>query len=128
PLAQKGQVYGLGKIGHLQKKYLLADFAHFIKEKLNVEQVRFSGRADKEIYKVAILGGSGEGYIPQAIAQNVDAYISGYFTLHHAQDAIEEDLALIDEGHYIEKIMNQPVAEYVAQLDSTLNVYVSKIN
>nr|WP_245544111.1 Nif3-like dinuclear metal center hexameric protein [Peptoniphilus timonensis] len=56
--------------------------------------------------KVAILGGSGADFIDIAKSNGVDAYITSDIKYHDGQRAYEEDLILIDLGHfYSERII-----------------------
>ncbi|MFB1050793.1 Nif3-like dinuclear metal center hexameric protein [Paraliobacillus sp. JSM ZJ581] len=105
PLVNKGRVTGLGRIGTLDQDIKLKEFCDTVKEKLDVSNLRVIGDLDKKIRKVAILGGSGEGFISQAKRMGADVYITGDLTFHEAQEAWEMGLTVIDPGHYVEKVM-----------------------
>src|SRR5690625_6783299 len=83
------------------------------KEKIEMKKLRVSGNVKKQVKKVAILGGSGEKFITEAYKQNADVLITGDITFHQAQEAIELGIVVIDEGHYIEKIMKNEVKKYL---------------
>nr|WP_184244798.1 Nif3-like dinuclear metal center hexameric protein [Gracilibacillus halotolerans] len=112
PLENKGTTHGLGRIGKSLQEMRLSEYVEVVKEALDIPFVRFTGDKDKIVKKVAVLGGSGKSYIPYAISGGADVYITGDLTFHEAQDAQQDGLALIDPGHYAEKIMKKGVKEY----------------
>ena len=65
-LNQQSNEYGLGRIGKLQEKTTLAQFAEHVKTAFGVPALRFVGDPNKEIRKVAVLGGDGNKYIGAA--------------------------------------------------------------
>lgn len=130
PLQNKGKEFGLGRIGILNNPMKLGQLAEHIKEVLDLSHVRVTGEMDREIKKVAILGGSGEKYINQARKMGADVLITGDMTFHTAQDADEMGLAVIDAGHYIEKVMKEVTKQYLIEnLNHTpVEVIVSTTN
>ncbi len=134
PLANSGTTVGIGKIGHLQDEMKLRAFAEYVKETLNMSAVRVTGDLTKVVQKVAVLGGSGEKYIEQAIAKKADVYITGDMTFHNAQDAWVRGLAVIDAGHYIEYVMKQETKQYLEAYfskddpDTRVEVIISETN
>ena len=113
PLTNKGETFGLGRIGYIKEETKLIDYVEEVKQALNVPYVRFSGDKNTIVKKVAVLGGSGKSYISYALSAKADVYITGDLTYHEAQDAEQSGLALIDPGHYAEKIMKQGIKEYL---------------
>ncbi|MEN1970511.1 Nif3-like dinuclear metal center hexameric protein [Lentibacillus sp. N15] len=130
PLKNKGQTHGLGRIGALSAEMTLNDFSEHVKTVLEVPHVRVTGDMTKSVKTVAVLGGSGEKYIHDAIAKGADAYITGDITFHVAQDAWQLGLAVIDPGHHVEKVMKQGVKQYLEQQfdQQRLDVIVSETN
>lgn len=131
-LANKGATYGLGRLGVATQEMTLSDYVDFVKTALDIPHVRYTGDKNKTIRKVAVLGGSGKGYIPYAISGDADVYITGDLTFHEAQDAEQSGLALIDPGHYAEKIMKQGVKEYLEKnmdkLSDEVEILLSEIS
>lgn len=119
PLRNKGEIYGLGRIGELINPTQLSDFCEQVKTTLELDCVRVTGKMDKQVKTVAVLGGSGEKFIHQAKKKGADVFITGDMTFHQAQDAQEMGLAIIDVGHYAESVMKASVQEYLA---TSLNV------
>lgn len=128
PVQQEGKTYGLGRIGELESSVPLLEFSEQVKVALEMDHIRFAGDTKKPIQKVAVLGGSGEKYISHALKQGADVYITGDTTFHPVQDAIDAGIAVIDAGHYIEKIMKESTKEYLSNEFPDLNIVVSSVN
>ena len=109
---------GLGRIGTLQERQTLSEYAQVVKKQLNVPFVRVVGDLTKEVKKVAVLGGDGNKYIQTAKRAGADVFITGDLYFHVAQDAEAIGLAVIDPGHHVEQIMKIGVAEYMTELCS----------
>jgi len=112
-LDQQANEYGLGRIGKLLEKTTLAQFAEVVKTAFDVPALRFVGDPNKEIRKVAVLGGDGNKYIGAAKRAGADVLVTGDLYYHVAHDAQAIGLAVIDPGHNIEKVMIQGVADYM---------------
>ncbi|KAB8128609.1 Nif3-like dinuclear metal center hexameric protein [Gracilibacillus oryzae] len=115
PTANQGEILGLGRVGTVSHPMKLEDYAAAVKEIFEVPYVRFVGDPDKTIEKVAVLGGSGKGYINDARKHGADVYITGDLSFHDALDAKEQGIALIDPGHHIEQVMKDGVKTYFEQ-------------
>ncbi|WP_339228143.1 Nif3-like dinuclear metal center hexameric protein [Oceanobacillus sp. FSL K6-2867] len=129
-LQNEGKRFGIGKIGTLREKTDLNNFCERVKKALDVPALRVTGDLNKKVQKVAVLGGSGEKYIHHAKKKGADVYVTGDMTFHMAQEACLMGLAVIDAGHYIEKIMKQFTAAYLKeQLDKeNIDILVSESN
>lgn len=128
PLKNEGKKYGLGRIGTLKEVVNFHQLIEMTKKGLDVRHVRYVGDLDKQVKRVAVLGGSGEKYIHKAKQLGADAYITGDVTFHQAQDAKDNGLALIDAGHYIEQVMKEATKRFIEERFPSLNVYVSNVN
>lgn len=92
--------YGYGSVSELKAPIHLNELAKFMAEKLDSKSLRYCGRPEKEIKKIAVCGGSGSSFIKDAVRMGADAYITGDIGHHDAQEALEQGLAIIDAGHY----------------------------
>lgn len=130
PLLNKGNTYGLGRIGILNEPISLNHFCETVKNAFHCTHLKVTGNLSKQVQKVAIVGGSGEKYIHEAVRQGADVYITGDMTFHYAQDAMEMGLAVIDAGHYIEKIMKQATKQFLQNKlrNNNVEVFVSEEN
>lgn len=128
PLAQHGKQYGIGVIGTLKSETTLDELCEEVKKTFQLEAVRVTGTSDTVVGKIAVLGGSGEKFIQQAIQKGADVFITGDMTFHQAQDAYEMGLSVIDAGHYIEEIMKHATKEYLEKECTTIDCIVSTVN
>ncbi|MBS4022592.1 MAG: Nif3-like dinuclear metal center hexameric protein [Dethiobacter sp.] len=99
PLHNEGATFGLGRIGKIDSPCTLAEFCGFIKEKMNIRQLRVTGDPNKTIEKVAVCGGAGADLIHAASFAGADVLVTGDIKYHDARDAGAIGLALIDAGH-----------------------------
>ncbi|SDB98744.1 dinuclear metal center protein, YbgI/SA1388 family [Pelagirhabdus alkalitolerans] len=131
-LENEAMTYGLGRIGELSEPTSLKDFCSYVKTQFGLNGLRVTGDLDQKVSKVAILGGSGEGFFTQAKRLGADVYITGDMTFHPAQDAEAIGLSIIDVGHYVEKTMISGVKDYltkkVEENNLNINVIKSEVN
>jgi len=126
-LNQQSKALGLGRVGKLNKKMTLEQFADYVKTAFNVPAVRFVGDPMKEIKKVAVLGGDGNKYIYAAKRSGADVLVTGDLYYHVAHDADAIGLSVVDPGHNIEKIMIEGVASYMTKASGEARYAVSFI-
>ncbi|WP_145523462.1 Nif3-like dinuclear metal center hexameric protein [Virgibacillus sp. SK37] len=131
PLKNSGKRFGIGRVGLLPQKITLEKLCSQIKKSLNISGLRVTGDLQKEVKKVAVLGGSGEKYIHTAKQKGADVYITGDMSFHTAQDAWQMGLSVIDAGHYIENIMKKHTVEYLKnelKHHPSVEILMSEIN
>lgn len=104
PLEIMGQDLGVGRVGDLVQEMTLGQFAEFVKQQYGVPFARVVGPHDRMIRRVAVLGGSGEEYYPQALQKGADVLVTGDIRYHWAQDALADGICMVDPGHNTEKI------------------------
>jgi len=98
-LENENREVGLGRIGTLPVPMLTKDFIPFVKEKLKLKWVRFSGNLETEVKKVAVCGGGGASLIAKALDAQVDAYITGDLK-YHDYFIPDNKMLLVDIGHF----------------------------
>lgn len=117
----------MGLIGEFERELALTDLDKFLKEKLQVNKIKYFGREEKCIKKVAILGGSGSDFIRKAKEAGVDAYITSDIKYHDGQKAYEEDLILVDVGHfYSERIILPKIKKKLQENFKDLDFYIEE--
>lgn len=117
----------MGLIGEFERELTLTDLDKFLKEKLQVCKIKYYGREDRNIKKVAILGGSGSDFISQAKEVGVDAYITSDIKYHDGQRAYEDDLILVDVGHfYSERIILPKIKKKLQENFKDLDFYIQE--
>jgi len=110
-----GTKYGLGRIGQVKGEVIASDYIDFVKKVLGISHARFIGNLQKKVKTVAVMGGSGSGYIANVKAKNADLYITGDVGFHEGQDAIDLGLNILDVGHHVESMMKQHVTSILNQ-------------
>lgn len=98
-LQNSHQNIGLGMIGDLKTPMEEKDFLLLVKDKMQAEGIRHSQFTGKSIKKVAVLGGSGSFAIKNAIAAQVDVFLTADLKYHNFYEA-ENQLLLADIGHF----------------------------
>ena len=86
-------------LGSLAQPQSLAQFARQIEQGLQ-RTPQVIGEGGKRIRKVAWCSGGAQGYFEAAIAQGVDAYITGEISEQNFHLAQESDVAFIAAGHH----------------------------
>lgn len=92
--------YGLGRVGRLEKAMTLEEFAEKVKDVLGLKYVRYSGKPDRKVSRVALCGGSGGSLIEEAASGGADVYLTGDIKYHDAHKALGLGMAVVDAGHY----------------------------
>lgn len=91
---------GLGRIGQLPKAINGKQLIDLIKKSLSIANLRFAGPLKKTIKTVALLPGSGGGYMHKAASMGADAFITADLKHHTALEAQERGILVIDPEHY----------------------------
>jgi len=91
---------GYGGIANIRPINII-EFAEYVKKSLNCKNIKlYCNDEEKIINRIAFCGGSGGDFIIDAINREADVYITGDIKYHQAQDAIKNNLFIIDAGHY----------------------------
>jgi dinuclear metal center YbgI/SA1388 family protein len=102
-------------LAELLKPQTLQSFAEHIETKLK-RKPQVIGDLNKPIKRIALCTGAAQGYIEQALAQNVDVYISGEISEQTVHIARESGMSYISAGHHAtERYGIQALGEHLAQ-------------
>ncbi len=129
-LTEKGRLE-LGLSGRLSEGVTLSALTRYVKERLGVSQIKYSGDPDAVITRVGICGGSGSGldYFAEAVSAGCEAYITGDIKFHDAQAALDMGLCLIDVSHYDSEVfVVKRLAEYLGGVFPNIKVTVSGVD
>lgn len=132
-LKNEGKLLGIGRIGELMNSVTLASYAEFVKKTLNLHSIRYAGKPDTKIKKVALINGSGNKLVNQVKLAGADVLVTGDMQYHQIVEAVEDGLSIIDAGHFgTEKIMIKEVSNYLRrtlhELGYNIEVIESKSN
>lgn len=90
---------GIGRIYDLGKEVSLDDYCNFVKDNLELDGIKVVYNSNKTVRKIGLINGSGMSYMKNLIGK-VDLLITSDVKYHDALDAYENDLAIVDIGHY----------------------------
>ena len=131
PVELEGEPMGLGRIGILPKPLALAEFINSVKGVLDIDHVRYTGKENRMVSKVAVCTGSGGEYISLCVKLGADVYVTGEIKYHQAQLAAEAGLNVIAAGHFeTENIMVPFLIDYLKNNfeNEGLHIYPSECN
>lgn len=91
---------GYGGISEIEPINII-DYAKSVKANLHCPSIKlYCNDESKTIKTVAFCGGSGSEFIFDAINKKADVFITGDIKYHQAQEALKNNLCIIDAGHY----------------------------
>ncbi len=119
---------GCGRVGKLKKCMSVAELAALVKARFHVPNVRVFGELGDIAEVVAVMPGSGGGYIKDALKAGADVMITGDIDHHEGIDAVAQGMTIIDAGHYgIEKLFISYMEEYIRRELPGLRIYKAEI-
>ncbi|MBW6436693.1 Nif3-like dinuclear metal center hexameric protein [Actinoplanes hulinensis] len=101
--AAAGEGRGLGRIGVLPEPLTLAELTRLAAERLPATSagVRSAGDPDRPIRTVAVCGGAGDSFLPDATRAGVDAYLCADLRHHPVSEHLAAGgPALLDVAHW----------------------------
>lgn len=100
PLKGKAAGVGIGITGLLPSASAVGDIALLVKKALRLKAARVVGKPGRKVSRVAVCGGSGGSLLPAAWSSGAQLYISGDIKFHEARSAEENNLSILDVGHF----------------------------
>ena len=123
---------GLGMIGNLATPQNVKDFIQETKSTLAIPSLRYAGKPDITISRVAIIGGSGIGFEHVAFQRGADIFVTGDVRHHDALDAKTEGMNILDINHYSEYVMKdglkQLLSDWLTDHEADITIASSSIN
>lgn len=127
PLSNKWESHGLGMVGDLLEAVDEEAFIAQVKEVFEIPVVRHSPLLGRKIKRVALLGGSGASYLPYAIGEHADIYLTADVK-YHEFFAPEGRIVMADIGHYesehytkelFKEILTKKITTFAARISDT---------
>lgn len=117
---------GLGVIGECQPAGAM-EFLRRLKDTFQLKEVRYSTDFPKlAIQRVAICGGAGAEFIPDAVRRGADVMVTGDVKYHEYTDA-RSQILIADIGHYQSELCARTILERVLRKAlPELTVYISE--
>lgn len=127
-LDNQHQDIGLGMIAEFETPMSEQNFLQFVKDKMQCGGIRHSALLNKQIKRVAVLGGSGSFAIAAAINQNADAFLTADLKYHQFYEA-ENKLLLCDIGHFeSERYTKNYIFDYITKKLRNFAIILSQEN
>ena len=99
PSVAEPELCGAGMVGAFEKPMEEIDFLQLVAEAIGSPCLRHSALTGRKIQEVALCGGSGSPFMPDALHQKVDAYLTADIK-YHDFFVPEGDLLMVDGGHF----------------------------
>jgi dinuclear metal center YbgI/SA1388 family protein len=133
PLVGTEKGTGHGRIGVLDAPMAVSGLAQRINEILPATHapIRVAGDPTRIVSKVAVVGGSGAWFLPDAIGAGADCFVTSDLKHHFSLDAVSNqahEMSLIDISHFAaESLWLTPAAAELARIVPTVDFVVSEV-
>ncbi|MBK7869973.1 MAG: Nif3-like dinuclear metal center hexameric protein [Saprospiraceae bacterium] len=119
---------GSGMIGELPQPMAESDFLKHLKEKMRTNCLRHTAFRDKDVYTVAVCGGSGGFLLPQAIGQGADIFVTADYKYHEFFDA-DGKIIIADIGHFeSQQFTIELLYEIISKKFSNFALHCAEVN
>jgi len=119
------------RAGNLQQEMTLAEFANYVKNRLNLSLANYVGDCDAKVRKVGVLGGAGADmkFFRSMLKAGCDTFVTSDIRYMPAIQAQDLGLNLVEATHYgSEIIFGDGLKKYLNQHLPNLEVIVSKVD
>ena len=122
------QHIGMGMIGELEIPQSETDFLSFVKDQMHTGVIRHSKLLNRQIKKVAVLGGSGSFAIGAAKLAGADLFVTADLKYHDFFTA-ENTIVVADIGHYeSEQYTKTLLVDYLSKKITNFAIILSNTN
>lgn len=127
PYEADPELCGAGMIGELASPLEETEFLNLVANTLNSPCLRHSALTGKKIQKVALCGGAGTPFMPDALRQKADAYLTADVKYHDFFTP-EGNILLVDGGHFeteqftkelIKVLIKKKIPNFAAEIAET---------
>lgn len=127
PLTNENPAVGAGLIGELNQGITAFEFLNLLKTTFHSQAIRYAGKTNGKIKKVAVCGGAGSFLIGPSIQTGADAFVTGDIKYHQFFEA-ENNILLCDIGHYeSEQFTKELFYTLLTKKISTFAVHLSEV-
>lgn len=105
-LENSNQEVGAGMIGDLPIEMTANEFLYYLKDKMDLNTIRYTEKDQPKIKKVAVCGGAGSFLLGRAKGRRADAFVTADFKYHEFFDG-EGQIMIADIGHYESEIFTK---------------------
>ena len=113
PSSTDPEVCGAGMLGEFASPLEETDFLALVADRIGSPCLRHSALTGRKVHKVALCGGSGTPFMPDALRQQADAYLTADIK-YHDFFVPEGRILLVDGGHFeTEQFTKQLIKELI---------------
>lgn len=105
-LENENQEVGAGMVGELEQAMEGEEFLHYLKQKMQLQCIRYTRLLDKKVKRIAVCGGAGSFLLGAAIGQKADVFVTADFKYHEFFDA-DGKIVIADIGHYESEVFTK---------------------
>lgn len=116
---------GLGVIGTLPKPMLWSGWLRHVQQVFGADYVRYTEPVRPTISRVALCGGAGAEFLPDAIAAGADTYLSADMKYHDMQAAAGQIMA-VDIDHWVSEHFTRDI--FAELLQGKMDVKISQVD
>ena len=128
PLLNTRNNVGSGITGEMEYEMNEMDFLIFLKKIFLLDTLRYTHLSNRKIKKVAVCGGAGSEFLPEAIKKGADVFISGDFKYHDFFNA-DNQILIVDIRHYeSEQYTKDVFYEIITKKIPNFAVRISEVN
>ena len=122
------QQVGSGMIGELSEPLSTQDFLSYLKQKMNLNTIRYTSIHHKLIKNVAVCGGAGSFLLSRAKSAGADAFVTADFKYHEFFDS-EEKILIADIGHYESEVFTKELIDgFIRENFANIATYLSEVD
>jgi dinuclear metal center YbgI/SA1388 family protein len=107
-LKNQGMQMGIGRVGEWPQPRPFEQVTTTLKQLFQTPTIKMTGKPPDQVQKVAVCGGSGGEFISLAREKGADMYITGDIRYHQAVPWAEENMAILDLGHFSTEVQFIP--------------------
>ena len=105
---------GIGRVADAKAPMSLLECCELVKNSFALDNVKVFGNPEQNVQRIAICPGSGKSVIKTALSKGADVLVTGDIGHHDGIDAVAQNLAIIDAGHYgLEHIFIADMIKYL---------------
>ena len=127
-LENTNQEVGSGMIGELPVEMTANEFLYYLKDKMELNTIRYTEKEQPKIKKVAVCGGAGSFLLGRAKSRGADAFVTADFKYHEFFDG-EGKIMIADIGHYESEIFTKDLLHsFLTKKFPNIASYLSRVD
>ena len=127
-LENSNQEVGSGMIGELALPMTASEFLYYLKDRMELNTIRYTEKTEPTIKKVAVCGGAGSFLLGKAKSSGADVFVTADFKYHEFFDG-EGKIMIADIGHYESEIFTKDLLHsFLTEKFPNIASYLSRVD